>query len=172
MLVTTCMDGEMNVMTLGFHMMVSHDPPLVAVVLGPWDHSFSALRATGECVISVPPASMAEKVVDIGNCSGADVDKFERFDLTALEASHVSAPLIAECVANVECRVADDRMVDDHSLFILSAEAVWIADDADSQRTLHHRGDGVFAVDGEIVDHHARMTKWRDLPLAGRGLGG
>lgn len=110
-LVTTRHRGIPNVMTNGFNMMVRHDPPLIACTIGPWDHSYQALVETGECVISVPTADMAATVVDIGNCSGADVDKFEEFDLTAVSAAEVQAPLVAECFANIECRVADSSLV-------------------------------------------------------------
>jgi len=40
------------------------------------------LRATKECVIAVPALELAPKVVDVGNRSGRDVEKFERFVLT------------------------------------------------------------------------------------------
>lgn len=95
-LVTTQHRGIPNVMTNGFNMMVRHAPPLIACTIGPWDHSYQALVETGECVISVPTADMATTVVDIGNCSGADVDKFKEFDLTAIAGEKVQAPLVAE----------------------------------------------------------------------------
>ena len=84
-LVTTRHRGVPNVMTNGFNMMVRHAPPLIACTIGPWDHSYEALVETGECVVSIPTAEMAATVVDIGNCSGTDVDKFEEFDLTAVD---------------------------------------------------------------------------------------
>lgn len=83
-------------MTNGFNMMVRHAPPLIACTIGPWDHSYQALVETGECVVSVPTADMAATVVDIGNCSGADVDKFEEFDLTAVTGEQVQAPLVPD----------------------------------------------------------------------------
>lgn len=91
-LVTTRHRGVPNVMTNGFNMMVRHAPPLIACTIGPWDHSYEALVETGECVVSVPTADMAATVVDIGNCSGADVDKFQEFDLTAVDGEKVQAP--------------------------------------------------------------------------------
>ncbi|MEV6543783.1 flavin reductase family protein [Streptomyces sp. NPDC051665] len=110
-LVTTRHRGVPNVMTNGFNMMVRPAPPLIACTIGPWDHSYEALVETGECVVSVPTADMAATVVDIGNCSGADVDKFEEFALTAVDGEKVQAPLVAECFADIECRVADTSLV-------------------------------------------------------------
>jgi len=43
--------------------------------------------------------------------SGRDVNKFESFHLTPGKAERVSAPLIAECFANIECSVVDTRLV-------------------------------------------------------------
>jgi hypothetical protein len=51
------------------------------------------------------------KVVQVGNCSGRDVDKFERFGLTQILAERVAPPLVAECFANLECKVADTQLL-------------------------------------------------------------
>jgi flavin reductase (DIM6/NTAB) family NADH-FMN oxidoreductase RutF len=67
-------------------------------------------------------------MVDIGNCSGEEVNKFERFGLTITAAGTVAVPLIDECLANIECRVADTALVNKYSLFILEAVAIWIND--------------------------------------------
>ena len=45
-LVTTALDGRANIMTMRFHMVVRHAPPLIGVVIGPWDHSRAALVRT------------------------------------------------------------------------------------------------------------------------------
>lgn len=94
-------------MTMSWHMVMDFTP-LIACIVGPWDFSSSALRTTGECVIAIPTVDIIDKVVDIGNCSGRDIDKFKAFELTPLPAEKIKAPLIAECVANMECRVVDD----------------------------------------------------------------
>lgn len=159
-LVTTERDGQPNIMTMGFHMMVRHDPPLIACVIGPWDYSYEALRATGQCVIAIPTVEMASKVVDIGNSTGASEDKFGRFGLTPVPAGTVAAPLVAECLANIECRVADTALVEKYDLFILEAVRIWTDPDRRERRTLHHNGDGTFTVDGKTVDLRNRMVKW------------
>jgi flavin reductase (DIM6/NTAB) family NADH-FMN oxidoreductase RutF len=159
--VTTAQDGRANVMTMGFHMMIQHDPPLIGCIIGPWDHSFAALDATGACVIAVPTVDLARKVVDIGNRSGADVGKFRKFRLMAMPAKEVGAPLIKECLANIECRVADRDLVVKYGLFILEAVAIWVDRDRKERRTLHHNGDGTFTVDGRTLNLRNRMVRWR-----------
>ena len=163
-LVTTSLEGKPNVMTMGFHMVVQHAPPLIGCVVGPWDFSYRALKDTGECVIAIPTVDLAETVVDIGNCSGEAVDKFERFGLRTHPAKDVAAPLLADCLANIECRVANSSLVERYNLFILQATRIWIDETRKERRTLHHRGDGSFTVDGGTLDLRERMVKWRHLP--------
>ena len=163
-MVSTSDNGKPNVMTMGFHMMIQHDPPLIGCVIGPWDHSYQALRKTGECVIAVPGADLAETVVDVGNCSGEAIDKFERFGLKTLPAKGVSAPLLSDCLANIECRVVDTTLSGSYNLFILEATRVWLNESSKERRMMHHRGDGTFTVDGATLDLKDRMVKWRNLP--------
>ena len=162
-LVATGDTDHPNVMTMGFHMMLQHDPALVACVIGPWDHSYRALRENGECVLALPTADLAETVTRIGNCSGSDTDKFARFGLTALPAATVRAPLVAQCLANLECRVADTTLESRYHLFILEVTKIWVDARRRERRLIHHAGDGVFLADGERIDMGRLMTKWRHL---------
>jgi flavin reductase (DIM6/NTAB) family NADH-FMN oxidoreductase RutF len=164
-LVTTSDQGLPNIMTMGFHMMVQHAPPLIGCVIGPWDHSYQALRATGECVIAIPTVDLARKVVDIGNCSGEQINKFAEFRLTPKPATDVAPPLIAECLANIECRVADTTLVDKYSLFILKAVRIWIDRTRKERRTLHHNGDGTFTVDGRTINLRDRVVMWQQFQV-------
>jgi flavin reductase (DIM6/NTAB) family NADH-FMN oxidoreductase RutF len=168
-LVTTSDIGRSNIMTMSWHTMMQFDPPLIGCVIGPWDHSFLALRATGECVIAVPTVDLADKVVEIGNCSGLEVDKFKTFGLTPKPAKKVKAPLIAECLANLECRVANARMVNQYSFFVLEVVKAWIDPKRKERRTLHHNGDGSFVVDGGHINLSGKMTKWQSLEEAVNG---
>ena len=119
--------------------------------------SFAALRSTGECVIAVPARKLTSKVVDVGNSSGRDSDKFEAFGLTKLPASRVAPPLIADCFANLECNVTDTRLVKKYNIFVLEVLKAWIDPAQKNPKTIHHRGYGTFAVDGEIFKLNSRM---------------
>ena len=156
-LLTTAAKGRSNVMTMSWHMMVEFTPPRVACIVSPADHSFKALRTTKECVIAVPAVDLAPKVVGIGNCSGRDVDKFERFGLTPVPARIVAAPLVAECFANLECRVVNTRLVNAYSLVVLEVVKAWIDPAQKDPRTIHHQGYGRFAVDGETITLASKM---------------
>jgi flavin reductase (DIM6/NTAB) family NADH-FMN oxidoreductase RutF len=156
-LLTTAIGGQPNVMTMSWHMMVDFEPPLVACVVSGNDHSFAALRKTKECVIAVPPVAMADRVVKIGNSSGREVDKFALFALATKTAERVAAPLLPECFANLECRVIETRLVDKYNLFILEVIKAWVDPEWKAAKTIHHRGYGVFVVDGEVIKLKSRM---------------
>src|SRR3546814_7231304 len=80
------------------------------------------IRESRECVINLPTTALTDAVVGIGNTSGADIDKFAQFDLTAEQAREVDAPLIGECHANFECRLRDDALVEKYNFFIFRSE--------------------------------------------------
>jgi len=156
-LLSTAHKGRANVMTMSWHMMVDFEPPLVACVVSNRDHSFRALRATKECVIAIPAVELAPVVVEIGNCSGRDVDKFEAFHLTPMKTERVGPPLVAECFANLECKVVDTRLVNRYNLFVLEVLKGWIDSTKKNPKTIHHQGFGSFVVDGETIKLKSKM---------------
>lgn len=156
-LVTTARKGRANIMTMSWHTMMEFEPPLVGCVIGGDSATFDALRATKECAINIPTVERAKQVVEVGNCSGRSVDKFAKFGLTPVPASEVQAPLIAECYASLECRVADTRLVNRYSFFVLEVVRAWVDTSVKQPQTLHHRGNGVFAVAGETVKLRSAM---------------
>jgi len=154
-LVTTAVGRRKNIMTISWTMVMDFTPKL-AFVTGPWNHSFHALVETRECVIAIPSVDMSKTVVGIGTCSGADTAKFRKFGLTPTKAKVVKAPLIAECIANIECRVIDH--VKRHDLFVLEGVRAWMDPDAGKRRTFHAVGDGTFVADGRRFSHRALMA--------------
>ncbi len=156
-LLTTARNGRANVMAMSWHMMIEFEPPQVACVVSGNDHSFAALSATGECVIAIPARKLAAKVVKVGNSSGRDIDKFAKFGLTKIPAARVAPPLIAECFANLECKVIDGRMVNKYNLFILEVLKAWIDPAQKHPKTIHHCGYGTFVVDGPTIRLTLRM---------------
>jgi flavin reductase (DIM6/NTAB) family NADH-FMN oxidoreductase RutF len=156
-LLSTARKGEMDVMAMSWHTMLEFEPPLVGCVVSNRDHSFGLLKATRECVINIPTADLAEKVVACGNSSGRRVDKFAAFGLTPVPAREVGAPLIEECYASLECRVADTRMVNRYGFFVLEVVKAWVDAKVKAPRTLHHRGHGLFMIAGNSMRLPSKM---------------
>ncbi len=154
-LVTTHDGQKNNIMTISWTMVVDFTP-VFAITTGEWNHSFAALRKSRECVIAIPTVDLLDKVVGIGTCSGADTDKFARFELTPVRGKIVASPLIKECLANMECKVID--IVKKHNIVVLEAVAAYIDTSRKEKRTVHAVGDGTFIVDGRKIDRRRMMA--------------
>ena len=154
-LVTTHDGQRDNIMTISWTMVIDFTS-LFAITTGEWNHSFAALRKNRECVIAIPTVDMLDKVVGIGTCSGTGTDKFAKFKLTPVQGKVVGAPLIKECLANIECKVID--IVKKHNIVVLEAVAACIDTARKEKRTVHAVGDGTFIVDGRRIDRRKMMA--------------
>ncbi len=150
-LVTTSWKGRANIMPMSWHTMMEFVPPLVGCIVSNLNYSFDTLRTTGECVLNIPTTDLAKKVVVCGNATGRTMDKFKAFRLTPAAASVVQAPLIAECYANLECKVVDRTLVTKYNFFVLEVVKAWIDPRRKRPRTIHHAGEGLFLVPGRTV---------------------
>jgi flavin reductase (DIM6/NTAB) family NADH-FMN oxidoreductase RutF len=144
-------------MTMGWHTVMEFTPSLIGCVIASGNHSFELVRRSRECVINIPTTALTDKVVGIGNISGAAVDKFEKFDLTSAPAQQVKAPLIADCFANLECKLVDGRLIDKYNFFIFEVVKAHVARRPKYPETLHYTGDGVFMVAGKIISRRAHF---------------
>ena len=154
-LVTTHDGGKDNIMTVSWTMVMDFTP-VFAITTGEWNYSFAALRKHRECVIAIPTVDLLDKVVGIGTCTGADTDKFSRFELTPVPAKLVRPPLIRECVANIECKVID--IIEKHNIVVLEGVAAYVDTAREEKRTVHAVGDGTFIVDGRKIDRKKMMA--------------
>ena len=154
-LITTNDGNKDNIMTISWTMVLDFTP-VFAITTCEWNYSFAALRETKECVISSPTVDMLDKIVGIGTCSGADTDKFDKFELTPVKGRIVKAPLIKECLANIECKVID--IVTKHNIVVLEAVAAYFDASRKEKRTVHAVGDGTFIVDGRKLSRRKMMA--------------
>ncbi|WP_437732466.1 flavin reductase family protein [Sorangium sp. So ce1335] len=158
-LVSSAWRRETNIMTMGWHTVMEFTPSLVGCVISSGNHSFEMIRRSKECVINIPTVDLAEIVVRIGNSSGRDTDKFSAFGLTPVPAAAVGAPLIAECHANLECRLADARLVERYNFFVFEVVKAHAATTPRYPRTIHYRGDGVFMLSGSNTSRYRRLFR-------------
>ena len=156
-LVTSHWQQKANIMTMGWYTVMEFTPSLVGCVNAAGNFSFDLIRNSGECVINLPTTRLIDSVVGIGNCSGQSIDKFKKFGLTAVKGAAVEAPLIAECHANFECRVTDDRLVEKYNFFILEVVKAHVAPSPKHPETVHYTGDGVFMVAGKTISRRSQF---------------
>jgi flavin reductase (DIM6/NTAB) family NADH-FMN oxidoreductase RutF len=151
-LVSSADKDERNIMTMGWHMVMEFTPSLVGCLISSGNHSYELVSRSRECVINIPTVELAPIVAKIGNCSGAEVDKFAKFKLTAAPAALVKAPLIAQCYANLECRLVDGRLRDKYNVFIFEVVKAHAPRAPKYPKTIHYRGDGMFMVAGRSLN--------------------
>ncbi|MGE4561275.1 MAG: flavin reductase family protein [Desulfobulbus sp.] len=153
-LVTTHDGRKDNVMTISWTMVLDFTADF-AITTGPWNYSYTALEESRECVVAIPTVDLLDTVIGVGTCSGADIDKFAQFNLTRLKARHVRAPIIKECLANIECKVID--IVTRYNIVVLEGLAAYLDSARPEKKTVHAVGDGTFIVDGRTINRREMM---------------
>lgn len=154
-LVGSAWRARTDLMTMGWHTVMEFTPSLLGCVISRANHSHGLVRRSRECTINIPEARWVDQVVGVGNCSGADVDKFERFGFTAERGSLVSAPLVRECFVQIECRVTDTRFVNRYDFFVLEVLRARVDTSVRRPQTLHYQGNGEFMLSGRTISRRA-----------------
>ena len=117
---------EPAVLTVGWTGIVNTRPPRTYVSIRPERNSYPIIKESGEFVINLPTARLT-RAVDLCGCrSGRTVDKFALAHLTAVPASAVGAPLIAECPVSLECRIFQSIPLGSHEMFLADILAVQV----------------------------------------------
>lgn len=166
-LVTSAHGSARNVMAAAWAMPLDFDPPKVAVVIDKHTYSHQLIAASGSFALQVPRLDQADLTTTVGNSSGqelakAGTDKFTRYSIAHFAARQVPAPLVADCLAWLECRViAWPDMTAAHDLYlaeVVSAQADgrvfvqgrWQFDQTEpGLRSLHHLGGGQYVAPGQ-----------------------
>ena len=113
-----------NVLTVAWTGIINSQPPKCYVSIRPERYSHGIIGRTGELTVNLPTRKLTRAVDLCGVRSGRDVDKFALCGLTALPASEVSAPVIAESPVSLECRVYDKVSLGSHDMFLCDIVAV------------------------------------------------
>jgi len=158
-LVSSAWKGRTNIMTIGWYTVMEFQPSLVGCVISEANHSFEMIRRSRECVINVPTVDLAATVVRIGNSSGRDIDKFAELDLTPRPGAVVQAPLVEECYASFECRLADASQVRKYNFFVFQVVKAHVATKPKLPKTIHYRGDGEFMLSGPATRQYRRLFR-------------
>lgn len=110
--------GKANPVTLGWTMIASYEPPMMAIAVAKTHYSIKTIRHSKCFTIAFPSAQMAEVALFFGSRSGRDTDKFAEFDCKTLPAKKINAVLLADAVANFECTLESQISAGDHIIFV------------------------------------------------------
>ncbi len=118
--------GKRSICPLGWKMNTSASPPMMAISVAPSRFTHSLIVKSGEFVLAWPGEDLAETTLFCGTCSGRYVDKIKEAKLSVVQGEYVKAPLIQECIANLECRLTGQLTTGDHTIFVGEIMAVWV----------------------------------------------
>ena len=169
-LVASAHGGRRNLMAAAWSMPVEFTPPRVAVVIDKKTWTRELVAASGCFALCIPCRTTLDLAYTVGTISGRDVardggrDKFERYGIGHVAGPVLGLPLVAGCVAWLECRLIPEPHTEDayDTCFgeVVSAQADprvfergrWsFRDDNAELHTLHHLGGGSFAWPGRSV---------------------
>lgn len=141
-------EGRADICTVGAWSLVNGAPPLYGIAMCTTSaggnyfkrYTTTCIEQTGEFVINVPDESLTRAWGICGSISltrQPDADKFMLAGLTRAPAAKVSAPLIAECPINIECRVFDTLSLPSHDWVVGEPLAIhWARDILDGRTRL------------------------------------
>jgi len=110
--------GRANPVTLGWTMIVSGTPPMMAIAVAKKHYSIKTITHSKCFTISFPSSQMADAALFFGSKSGRDTDKFAEFDCETEPAKKIDSVLLADAVANFECTLESQMPAGDHIIFV------------------------------------------------------
>jgi flavin reductase (DIM6/NTAB) family NADH-FMN oxidoreductase RutF len=110
--------GKANPITLGWTMIVSGEPPMMAIAVAKKHYSIEAITHSECFTIAFPSSEMADAALFFGSKSGREIDKFAEFECQTEPAGEIDSLLLADAAANFECKLESQVPAGDHIVFI------------------------------------------------------
>ena len=129
LLVTCEAGGIANIIPICWTGVMCSNPPIVYISVRPERFSYQLISGSKKFVINIPPGDMLETIDQCGKCSGRDIDKFQKFNLTKKYLLEEYPPVISECRHHLFCEVLDIRELGTHHAFISQVKHEMIDDD-------------------------------------------
>jgi flavin reductase (DIM6/NTAB) family NADH-FMN oxidoreductase RutF len=111
-------NGKANPVTLGWTMIVSGVPPMMAIAVAKTHYSVETITHSKCFTIAFPSSEMADAALFFGSKSGRNTDKFAQFNCKLSPAKKIDSVLLADAVANFECVLESQTPVGDHIIFV------------------------------------------------------
>ena len=116
--ITKDKDGKANPITLGWTMIVSGTPPMMAIAVASTHYSIECIRYSKCFTIAFPSAEMADAALFFGSKTGRDFDKLANSDCKTEPAKQIDSVLLTDAVANFECTLESQTVAGDHIIFV------------------------------------------------------
>jgi flavin reductase (DIM6/NTAB) family NADH-FMN oxidoreductase RutF len=111
-------EGKANPVTLGWTMIASGNPPMMAIAVAAGHYTVKAIEHSKCFTIAYPSAEMADLALFFGSRSGRDVDKLAESKCRTEPAKKIDSVLLSDAVANFECTEESRIQAGDHVIYI------------------------------------------------------
>ncbi len=129
-----------------------------------YGHLYASARETGCCVVNIPSQEVFGRCMDTINHNAPEDDEIAAAGLTQVKASRVGAPMIAECMVNLECELEWEHDITEggySSVMCFRVVNVWAEDSV-----FDETNGGRYGENGYLYNIHSPVH-----PLTGESLG-
>ncbi len=115
-LIGAIVNGKPNFNTIAWFNMLDSKPPMIGVIMSKKHYTNSGIKENKTFSVNIPSADMVVVTDYCGLHSGSEVDKSTVFEVFYGEPK--TAPMIKECVSNIECKLIKIIDFEQTELFI------------------------------------------------------
>lgn len=126
-------------------------------------HMYQSIKETNCCVVNFPSQATIIKCMATIKNNGFSNDEITLSGLTPAKAHYVNAPMIAECMANLECELSWEHDLEpgaNHAVLCLKVVNVWM-----DERLFDESHQGRYGASGYLYNIHSPQN-----PLTGETL--
>ena len=133
-------NGKANPVTLGWTMIASGTPPMMAIAVASRHYSIETIRHSKCFTIAFPSSEMADAALFFGSRTGRDIDKFADYDCKTEPAKAIDSVLLTDAAANFECELESETVAGDHIIFV--GKVVFSHTNTEPKKRLYTVGPG------------------------------
>ncbi|UCE16671.1 MAG: flavin reductase family protein [Candidatus Bathyarchaeota archaeon] len=142
-----------NIITLAWIMPISRHPPLLLLSMARKSYSHELIAGPKEFVVNIPTMDIVKETLFCGRRTGRIHDKFKETGLTPMPAKMIRPPIIEECVAHLECKLYQQILMGDHTVFVGEVLKAYVNEgffpnskfDLEKVKLIYHVGGDDFA---------------------------
>lgn len=109
--------GEDNALAVAYCCNCSFDPPMMMVGIVPSRYSYAMIKEAGSFVVNIPGKENKALFDYLGSNSGRDGDKLKATGAITRNATKINAPMLDDCLANIECEIVGSIKTGSHEMF-------------------------------------------------------
>ena len=100
-------DGSTNLATVSWWTYLSFNPNMIAFAMAKTSYSGERVRETGNVIVTIPGAEIADAVMGCGSTTGRNTDKVGKFgiELASVEGSKIQIPAYSRVA--IQCHMKE-----------------------------------------------------------------